>query len=52
MVTLPVGVGPPEVTWNSTVTDEPEVEGSGVSPVIVVVVEMDPTSMSLEVVLA
>jgi hypothetical protein len=52
MVTLPVGVGPPEVTRNSTGKAEPEVEGSGVSLVIVVVVEMDPTSMSREVVLA
>jgi hypothetical protein len=45
-------MGPPEVTWNSTVTADPEVEGSGVSLVIVVVVEMGPTSISLEVVLA
>jgi hypothetical protein len=52
MVTLPVGVGPPEVTRNSTRKAEPEVEGSGVSLVIVVVVEMAPTSMSREVVLA
>jgi hypothetical protein len=51
-VTLPVGVGPPEVTRNSTRKAEPEVEGSGVSPVIVVVVGIDLTSMSLEVALA
>jgi hypothetical protein len=52
IVTLPVGVGPPEVTRNSTGKAEPEVEGSGASLVIVVVVEMDLTSMSLEVALA
>jgi hypothetical protein len=52
MVTLPPGVGPAEVTLKSTGKAEPEIEGSGVSLVIVVVVEMDRTSMSLEVVLA
>ena len=42
-MTVPVGVPPVAVTVKSTVTACPTTEGSGVSPVIVVVVPAAPT---------
>src|SRR6266513_5311081 len=42
-VTFPLGVPPPDVTVNATVTACPTTEGSGVSPVMVVVVAAAPT---------
>ncbi len=48
-VTLPVGVGPDDATWKLTVNGVPTPEGSGVSPVIVVLVPIASSWISLEV---